>query len=309
MNRSRWILLSLVASAAAWCASAALAFEPVDPTPTDVDVFAILQLPSTSTTPTKLTFGYSAGVSHHAAVGSACAEIVRTRAYVAINGSLIGLRSSGVAVDLAYGSVVADSIITGGGSVMSRPAVRIDGRSVLPAVPIDVSGNAPAVGLCTDASAHAGARIAELSAAPANTGLRFGRMTVRRGQTLRLPASGTLGSGDIVIDADDVHVASFGTLALVGDASTQTVVVRINGSLRVGYGGSIALAGLSPTQVVFLVEGPITSKAHTRISGTLVGQSTIDLGYGTQVNGALLAGGDITLAQYAQVNFFPFSGW
>ncbi len=309
MKRSRWVLLSLVVGMIVSSPPASRAFTPVDTTPTDVDSFAILQLPSNSTTPTKLTFGYSAGVSHHAAEGSACAEIVRTRAYVAINGSLIGLRPSGIAVDLAYGSVVADSIVTGGGNVVSHPAVRIDGRSVLPAVPIDVSGNAPAVGLCTDASTHASARLLELAAGSASPGLRFGRLTVRRGQTLRLPSSGTLGAGDVVIDAGDMHIASFGTLALVGDASTNSVVVRVGGSLRLGYGASVALAGLSPTQVIFVVEGPIASKAHTRITGTLVGQSTIDLGYGTQVNGALLAGGDITLAQYVQVNFFPFSGW
>lgn len=312
MKRYTWILLSLVASTAVWVAQApaqptAPAF--LDTTPTDVDSFAILQLPSTSTTPTKLTFGYSAGVSRHAAAGSACAEIIRTRAYVSINGSIIGLRSSGVAVDLAYGSVVADSIVTGGGSVVSRPAVRVNGRSVLPTVPIDISGNAPAVGLCTDASAHASARLTDFAEAAASPGLHVGRVTVRRGKTLRIPATGTLGPGDVVIDAADVHIGTFGTVALVGDASTQTVVVRIGGSLRVAYGATIALAGLSPSQVMLIVEGPISTKSYTRISGTLLTQSTIDLGYSTNVKGALLAEGDISLGSYAQVKFYPFAGW
>jgi hypothetical protein len=64
-----------------------------------------------------------------------------------------------------------------------------------------------------------------------------------------------LGQAVAVIDVGDLRMKPYSTLTLVGNAATQQMIIRVKGSkgMRISGRSTIALQGVQPEQVVFLI--------------------------------------------------------
>jgi len=96
------------------------------------------------------------------------------------------------------------------------------------------------------------------------------------------------------------------TLTLSGGAD-DTVVLRVDGALRLGSGAKIVLAsGLTPADVVIVDEGGITSwGSSTTVNGTILSAGTCTIGSGVTINGAVLCGENFTVGANARVSSLP----
>jgi hypothetical protein len=150
---------------------------------------------------------------------------------------------------------------------------------------------------------------AEFLALP--SGLSLPPIQVPRAGSQRIPATGTLGPGQVVIDVPSIRLSSYGRLTLAGDATTTQVIVRVTGtrSITVGYAAHIALAGLQPEQVLVLASGPIILCSHATVSGNLLATRLITVRRSGKVDGTLLSGTGFRLNSYASVMLHPFVAW
>jgi serine acetyltransferase len=108
------------------------------------------------------------------------------------------------------------------------------------------------------------------------------------------------------IDATSLTLGNSSTLTLSGGAY-DTVVLRVDGTVSIGSGAKIVLAGgLTPADVVIVDQGGITTWGNsTTINGTIVSAGTCTIGSGATINGAVLCGQNLTLGANAHVNSLP----
>ncbi len=233
--------------------------------------------------------------------GDVCGESLRLGSFAHIDGTAVGWASVGRAVALHRNSQVTGDVVTGGASVVLMPPANIGGQ-------IDQSGTGAAVSDCAAARYRADSRRAEWTAQVPSPGYAQGRIAVRRGDTMRLPSSGTLGTGAILIDTAGVRLGPASTLTLVGDASTETVVVRVHGKLSLGSAARLEAQGVPPERVMVMVDGPVFLHRGAALAGSLSASGHVRLGNASAVSGAVL-GDHVDVASDARVTLHPFIGW
>jgi hypothetical protein len=81
------------------------------------------------------------------------------------------------------------------------------------------------------------------------------------------------------------------------------------GDFRLGRGAKFELAdGLTPEQVVIVVDGKASLSSSAHVSGTLFTAKGIVAGRDSVIDGALIGGRDIRLGRNARVSLHPFVG-
>jgi len=255
--------------------------------------YAVLRWPPLPAPEVKATIGWRTAVDGHV-----CTDSVTVRPHVRISGDAVGLKASGTALKFQRDDNVSDDLVTGGGSITGD--VTNGGRR-------DTDGSATELDECAAAGARAGDRHLEVEALPAT--VHAGVINVPLGSTVSLPASGALGVGRVVIDASEIVIGRDGTLKLVGGTGTTQVIVRVQRQLKLRYRGKIQLSGLTPEQVIFVVDGPILLRQRSTVAGTLFGSDKIRLGWHAAVDGQIIGDTEIRLMQYVTVNRHPFIGW
>jgi hypothetical protein len=237
--------------------------------------------------------------------GNICGDIIDVGQFSRVDGDAVALESDGRAMALHRMSTVAGDLITGGGSVRLLANVTVGGR-------VDSSGAAAELDECFAASYRASTRWTDFAGPAASSGLTLGSLHVASRASQRVPAEGTLGTGQIVIDATDIVLGAFATLTLVGGPTTEEVIVRVReprAVMVVGYSARIETDGLPPERVIFAVDGPVVLRAYATLSGTVLATQSIRLGRASTIGGAVLSRADIRLEPYATVDLHPFAGW
>ncbi|MBI3784903.1 MAG: hypothetical protein HY270_16040, partial [Deltaproteobacteria bacterium] len=240
--------------------------------------------------------------------GNICAREIKMKLFSQVGGDVVALRSTPVAptsgppaILFQKSNVVAGRCATGGGWIKGLENASI----ALP--PCDTSGTAPRLNECTLAVCRASNVRSLLQSLPVD--LDLGSVGVGRAVSQRIPASGTLGTGRVVIDASKIQLANRATLTLVGGPSTTQVIVRVAGRLRLGRPASIVLEGLQPQQVLFLVDGTVYMHSYADVSGTFYSTENVTVGFSSHVAGALISDKSVTLGNFVRVDDLPFAGW
>ena len=235
--------------------------------------------------------------------GQVCADRITAFRSSVIDGDAVAARRTAVAMAFVPKSSVTGNLITGGGAIRGLQNVLYHGN------PPDTGGLAPELGVCAGAVANANARRTQFKALPVTSGFILGSIFVPKASARRIPAAGTLGPGQIVMDASYLHVGRHSTLTLVGDPSTTEVIVRVSGKMLLERDASINLVGLIPEQVLFIVDGNVVAQRKSHIVGTVVGSVLIQVGWGSVTDGALIGNGSMQVLQSSIVNLHPFVGW
>lgn len=262
--------------------------------------YALLRWPDTPADPVRATLRRRVAVN-----GPVCADALVLRSDAAVIGDLVAAEPIRRAMTFSTGSAVDGNLITGGGWIAGLSNVALTGG-------VDTSGSAPQLGACAAAAYRVNADRTNLDALPTTPGLALGTIHVGNGTTRTIPDAGTLGAGRIVIDADQLILDSAAQLTLVGDPSTVDVVVRVRGplaKLRLGSTARIDLVGLTPEQVIFLVDGRASLRGDAVLAGTVFATDGVRLHRASRIDGAVLSGVKISLSADAQVNARPFAGW
>jgi hypothetical protein len=218
-----------------------------------------------------------------------------------ISGNVVALAREGVAVRLGLRSRVDGSVVTGGGSVVSRGRARVGGS-------VDTSGSAPELDECMTARAQAVSKREEFAQLQTSPDLDLGAVKIKRMQARRIPAAGDLGPGQVVIDMDTLRIGHLATLTLAGAPTTQQVIVRIAGRMLLSRNAGIRLEGLTPEQVIYVVEGPVYAYQGSRLSGTVFAAGTIETYRMDRIDGALFGSVRIAL-RWSILSNHPFVGW
>jgi predicted acyltransferase (DUF342 family) len=140
-----------------------------------------------------------------------------------------------------------------------------------------------------------------LAATPTET---LPALTVKNFPGTTLP----LAAGLNIIEIPSVTLNNSSTLTLNGEGLGGTVVLEIDGTLKIGSGSKIVLAGgLTAADVVIYVGGSIATWGNTTtINGTvLVPNAAVSAGSGAKVFGAIIAGDDVTFLENAGLTFDP----
>jgi cytoskeletal protein CcmA (bactofilin family) len=233
--------------------------------------------------------------------GDVCAESIAIGPSSVIDGDVVAWESSGPAIAFLDASQVRGDVVTGGGTVSRISGVTVGGR-------VDVSGSGAEIAACLAARRKVDAWREQVVALPPSAGLAVGAARVRGGAPRRIPPTGSLGAGRIVVEARKLHLAPSGELTLVGTASTEAVIVRVRGRMEIGRGARITLEGLRPEQVVFVVDGSVILQPAVTVSGSVFATGRVMLGKASRVSGAILGNG-IILAPDASVDLHRFVEW
>jgi cysteine-rich repeat protein len=229
--------------------------------------------------------------------GDACADIVETAQWSRLSGNIVSLQTAGLAVQFRnrHGFVDGD-VVTGGGTIRGLQNAQIGGR-------VDTSGARVELEECASACTKAQERYTTLASLVA---------TMTFPTPIVVPPSGhqdiTLGSGQQVIDTPGIRVKARGTLRLVGVPATGSVIVRVHGTMKVGYRGHVDLQGLRPEQVLFVADGDITARAYIHLMGTFVSGGSIRFGRLTSIDGQVVGPLD-TLGSRVSLTLHPFEAW
>jgi cysteine-rich repeat protein len=259
--------------------------------------YAILRWPPFPPSPVRAVLGLSVKVN-----GNVCTDDFTVGRTSAILGNAVSPMGAGTAMTFRLGTGVSENVVTGGGMIVGRRNVAVGGR-------VDTVGTAPELDECFAASYRANARSIGFSTLPVSPGLSLGPIHLAPGQQTTIPAVGTLGPGRVAIDTGDIRIRRDAKLILVGDPTTQDVIVRVGGDLKLSLDGQIALAGLVPEQVLFLVGGSVAVMRGGRVAGTVFTLERIYCGPETTIDGALVGAKSITVRRSATLNQHPFAGW
>ncbi len=233
--------------------------------------------------------------------GNVCAENLAVGPAVQIDGDAVGWTAGGAAITFGPGTAVTGNVVTPRAAVAGIDQVAIGGQ-------VDQSATAGQLTDCFAARYRATTRRAELAALATTPGLTLGAIALDDGTSRRIPAQGTLGAGQVVIDTGDVQLGASSTLTLAGSTSTYAVVVRVGGKMVIGRGAQIATEGLPPERLVFVIDGSATLYRRAVVAGSLFAGGRIQAGVGSTIAGALF-GSAVDLAPYTRVELHPFIGW
>jgi hypothetical protein len=143
-------------------------------------------------------------------------------------------------------------------------------------------------------------------ALPANQ--TFGPVTVASDTTVNVSGFGAVP----VIDYQSLVVKPNKTLTIQGGASTQAVVVRVAGGVRVRRGAKIVGTGMSGapgSQILILVGGHASLGRTSRVEGTVYALGKVRAGWASAVVGALVSKTGIEVGSSAVVNHVPWVLW
>lgn len=238
---------------------------------------------------------------HVLAQGDACAANLHVGALARIDGDAVGWAERGPALTFHAGVQISGNVASGGGGLSGIEQVVVGGH-------IDASGAAPEIASCLAARHRANSRREELTSLVPTPGFAFGGMSVVSGLLQRIPSAGTLGEGQIVVDARSLRLGPASALTLVGTDATTSVVVRIHGRMMVGRHARIDVEGLPPERVIFVVDGSVVLEREAHVAGSVFAARRVQMGSASSVSGAVF-GRSIDLAPYSTVEVHPFVGW
>jgi len=261
-----------------------------------VDQFALLRWPSVATQ-AEAVFGWRVDIG-----GNVCVDGITARQFSQVEGSAIVPKAVGTAMQFTFANKVSGRLVTAGGRVLGKHNVTSNG-------PPDTSGHAPELDDCAAAGIRASTRRAQLHSLPATTGFNLNALRVPRSRVRSVFVADPAGGSRVVIKLTDLRVGEFSKLILVGRGNTQEVVVLDSGPLRLAPHAEITLENLLPEQVIFVVDGPITTKGFAGVKGTLFGGDVARIGWRSNIDGALLAHKGIRLFQWVTIKHSPFIDW
>jgi predicted acyltransferase (DUF342 family) len=233
--------------------------------------------------------------------GNSCAESIRVGPYSQIEGDLVAWASGGRALMSGVGSRIGGDVVTGGGALLGLTQATVRGH-------VNRSGTTTALAECLAARHRATSRRAEWVALPATPGLVLDAVRLIDAADRRVPANGTLGAGQNVIEVTSLNLDAATTLTVVGSPATDAVIVHVRGAMILGRGARIAVDGLPAERLMFVVDGPVVLQPQASIAGSVFAAGRVRLGRASTVTGALL-GTTIDLASFARVDLHPFVGW
>ena len=202
-----------------------------------------------------------------------------------------------------YASVVGQCV-TDGGNVIKKVGAKCGST--------DTSGNNSLLGLLDAAYFDGGIFACDV----ANDSPTSNIPAVNIADGKQFTITDTVTGGLNLIDVPSLTLGGSSTLTLSG-GSSDTLVLRVDGSTSIGHGAKIVLAGgLTPFSVVIAAQGGISFWGNsTTVNGTmLVGQPfasndySCPVGSGATINGALLCEDDLSLGANPHVNYQPAFG-
>jgi hypothetical protein len=197
--------------------------------------------------------------------------------------------------------MIVGDVVTGGGGIRGLNLVTVDGR-------VEIGGDAVHLSDCVAARQRAARRRAELAALSATPGFTLDAIELGRSASLRIPSTGQLGAGRIVIDAGALRLGADSTLTLVGATDTEAVIVHVRGRMLLGRGARLVVDAMPAERVMFVVDGSVVLHAQTSVTGAVFGAGRVHMGSGSTVTGSLL-GSALDLAPSAAVDLRSFAGW
>ncbi len=256
----------------------------------------------------RLDIGTQVGMTESAIKGGVCAREIVARQFVEVSGDAVALRATPAEGDLpaALRFWKADKVggrcVTGGGWVKWTDDVSVaDGTC-------DMTGGATELAECQVAQCSTNSRYGVLASLTPDLVLP-NAIKLRRSKNTRIPSVGTLGAGRVVVEVPAITIGGYSKLTLAGDASTTQVIVHVLGRLWVGRPGTIALEGLTPEQVLFLVDGTVFLHSFGSIAGTIYSPESVRLGLWSTLDGAVISEKVLRVGKFVQVQHHPFVGW
>lgn len=235
--------------------------------------------------------------------GHVCSDVVKLAGAARVLGDAVGLMTANNALYFGKRTQVAGTVVTAGGAIVGAENARIGNF-----VGADASGSAPQLSECANARARVEVAHSALSGLASDPGLQFGAVVVAARSSLRVPSSGTLGAGTVVVDFEDLKLRSNASLELVGGPNTADVVVRVRNNLHLSTRARVTLTGLFPNQVVFVVSGRTSIGGSARLAGTLIGNDRIAVRRRAVVEGGLF-GKTVLVSGSARVLRAGWVGW
>jgi hypothetical protein len=228
---------------------------------------------------------------------------VRANGRARVLGDLVALMTSGNAISFGKRTQVTGAVVTGGGAVS-----RLENALVGEFKGADTRGETSEMAQCVTARNQTAEVRSALSALPSEPQNRLGAVVVKYRKTLRIPSSGALAAGTVVLDFDDLKISSRGKLVIAASPDTDQIVLRIANRLLAGRRARIELEGAQPSQLIALVQGPMTMGSSSKIVGTLIGADRIIMRRRATLTGALF-GRTLLLSGGAKVRRAPWRGW
>lgn len=235
--------------------------------------------------------------------GHVCSDIVRLGGRARVLGDVVALTSSGNALYFGKLTQVMGTVVTLGGEVVGA-----QNASIGEFLGADTTGSTPPVMDCAEARAKTIQARQMLLGLPSSPGLSFGATKIKLRKTLRLPPTGELGGGTVVVDFEDLKIGSSGALELVGGPATEDVVIRVQNHVRLGRRAKLLLTGLEPNQVVLLVNGRTNLGGSAYLPATLIGADRITVRRRAVVEGGLF-GKTLLVSGSARVRRAGWVGW
>ena len=238
--------------------------------------------------------------------GSSCTTSFDTRREGKLTGDAIADLASGQTIRVRQSAEVVQQCITAGGTVTFSgiPPGKCSGGT-------DTSGMHVRLGQCSDAADRADLRRATLLALPA--GQSFGNVTVKANQVLDVTSLGPLA----VVDYGSLTIGRGKRLTIQGNATTQAVIVRVSGALRLRGWAEVVTQGMSPgplghaaERVLFLVGGSAGIGTNGKLEGSIFAQNGVRLGMDAQAWGAFLSTtGTLRTGRTSQLTHAPWVLW
>ncbi|MBI3784666.1 MAG: DUF11 domain-containing protein [Deltaproteobacteria bacterium] len=241
-------------------------------------------------------------------ISHVCGFDVDMKPFSQIQGDVVALRStpaSGTkfpALNFRKSNTVVQDCVTGGGWVKHPENATVSGGMCRRDMETEVSE-------CAMAGCWATLQHTNWSALSVTPGMSLGSIRVRRGQTRRIPDTGTLGNDQIVIDTDGIRLDNNAHLKLAGTTSTTQVIVRVHGSLKLGRPAHVELEGLTPEKVIFVVDQNVSMHSEDTVEANVAASGDVRVGTASTIDGSLIAGGKVKLGNFVTVNRHPFVGW
>lgn len=233
--------------------------------------------------------------------GRVCTDFIRLARDGTIEGDAVASRSVGVALSFGDRTNADEDAVTGGGTIQfprHPEEVTIGGVQ-------DITGTRVELTDCSLAATRAETRRAGIDGLTATATMGAITVPVVGTQTINMVA------GQNVIDiTGNVLVKPRGKLILNGAAGTTDVILRVNGELRVRRDGAVELTGgLTPEQVIWVVDGSVFLRRRAYLRGTAFSDDTVFMGWSSQLDGQALGSDDIQVRSEADVNLHPWQGW
>jgi cysteine-rich repeat protein len=233
--------------------------------------------------------------------GHVCGPVLRESRASRVRGDLTSLVTAGPAIIFGSLTQVAGSVVTAGGTVVKPTRAKIGGT-----LRSDSTGAMAELADCNLARTQTQDMYAKLIALPPSFG--YAKIKIKARKVLRLPASGDLGPGNVVVHIDELRVGGTATLTLVGSPATTQVIVHIPGALKLGRKAKINLEGLTTDQVIFVVDGPTGIGGSAKVQATILGAGTMVAQRRARVDGALY-GRAPKVAGSSIIGRHPWVGW